>query len=187
MIKRLGNVFRGCRAVFALVLAGFALASPARAEPVQIAAGWAMGGALSSSTSLSSLNSTSSGRLTVQVADLGVPMTIYDRLSVLSFSITKGTDVLESHMGDGVLSLEVSSLENVALNIYALPSQQFKLGVLSWNAFFEETAPVPLPAGIWLMLGGMAWAIGLQRKRAKLASAGSVNALPFQASAAFAR
>jgi hypothetical protein len=143
---------------------------PARADQVQIASGWAQGGSLSSTQSLNTLNATSAGRLTVHVADLGVPLTINDRLSALSFSITQGGNVLGSHLGEGVLTVDMSSTENVALHIYATPAPLFRMGILSWNAFFEEAAPVPLPAGAWLLLGGLAWAIGLQRKRANLAS-----------------
>jgi hypothetical protein len=169
MIKGLGIAFRRYSAACALVLAAMALVPAAHAESVLLASGASLSSGKQSWTSELAIQS--AGRLTVQVTDLGVPLTIVERLQSLSFSVANNTSVLGSYGGAGLLTLDIDSPGLFFLNIAAVPSaNRFNLGLVSWNAVFEPTAPVPLPASLWLLIAGVAWATGLKRKRAKLAS-----------------
>jgi hypothetical protein len=115
------------------------------------------------------------GKLTVSAYDLGVPMTLMDRLDSLSFSISNSTSIFGSHSGDGSMNLDLKGPGEYFVNFSATPSalSRFKLPLVSWSvSFVPNASAVPLPATVWLLIGGLAWAIGMQRKRAKLALAG---------------
>jgi hypothetical protein len=168
MIEMLKIGFRKYVAICALALAAVALVPAAHAEDVSPEDGY-LSGSADMLWSKTTLNVSSNGRLTVQVSDLGIPLTIMDRLQSLSFSITSGSDVLGALGREGSLSVNVTDLRSVALNIFAVPSGDLKFGSIYWKASFEAVEPVPLPASFWLLIAGAAWAIGLQRRRAKLA------------------
>jgi hypothetical protein len=160
-IRKLGT---GC----ALAIAALALAPAAQADSVLLASGSSL--TTGRQTWVTELNVQSGGMLSVQVTDLGVPMTIIDRLGSLSFSVTNSSGVLGSINGSGLMSLEITTPGLFFLNISAAPleSSRFKLGLFSWTAWNDVAAPVPLPASLWLLIGGLAWAMGMQRKGAKL-------------------
>jgi hypothetical protein len=163
--------FRKYVAVCALALAAAGLVPAAHAESIELATGMMKGmGKLSSDTDL---YVTTAGKLSVQVTDLGVPLTIMDRLASLSFSITDSSGIFASRGSEGSLVLDITNPGLYGLHIIGLPDHSqfpYTLGVVSWNVSFEPLAPVPLPAGVWFLIAGAAWAIGLQRKRAKLAA-----------------
>jgi hypothetical protein len=120
----------------------------------------------------SSVKFSSAGVLSVSAYDLGVPMTLMDKLQSLSFSVSNATSILGTHIGDGVLALDIKGPGEYFVAFTAVPSQtsKFKLPLVSWSLSFEPNATtVPLPASVWLLLGGLVWATGMQRKRAKLA------------------
>ena len=121
----------------------------------------------------SSLKFSGAGKLTVSSYDLGVPMTLMDRLDSLSFSVSNATSILASHVGDGALTINVNGPGEYFVAFSATPSatSRFKLPLVSWSLSFEpDVAAVPLPASVWLLIAGIAWATGMQRKRAKLAA-----------------
>ena len=169
MIDSLRISLRRCAVMCALALAAVALTPAAHAESVQLASGFMQGsGKLSSD---SDLEMAVAGKLTIQVADLGVPLTIFDRLASLSFSLTDSTGIFASKVGEGTLSVDITAPGTYGLHIIGMPDHSrysFTNGVVSWNATFDPLAPVPLPASFWLLIAGAAWAIGLQRKRANL-------------------
>lgn len=112
------------------------------------------------------------GTLTVRAYDLGVELTLMDRLQSLSFSVSNSTSILGSHVGDGMMSFDLRGPGEYFVNFSAVsnPNALFQIPLVSWSVSFTPTASqVPLPAGVWLMFAGLAWAIGMQRKRAKLA------------------
>jgi hypothetical protein len=150
------------------VLAALALAPAANADTVLLSSGASL--ATGRQTLTSELNVQSGGMLTVQVTDLGVPMTLVEKLGSLSFSVANSTGVLGTINGQGLMSLEITTPGLFFLNISAAASDtsRFKMGLFSWNAMLKSNAPVPLPASVWLLIGGVAWAMGMQRKRAKL-------------------
>jgi hypothetical protein len=188
MIEALKIGFRKFVAGGALALAAIALMPAAHAAAVSPTHG-SLSGDADELFSDTVLHLPSDGKLTVQVSDLGVPLTIMDRLQSLSFSITSGTDVLGSMAREGALTVNVTNLSSVALHIFAIPTavtQNFRFGAISWKATFEAPAPVPLPASFSLLIAGAAWAIGLQRKRARLAVKESSGLLDGCASPALA-
>ena len=69
-----------------------------------------------------------------------------------------------------MLALDVTSPGLYFLNIFATPDERsrYQLGLVSWYVTFDAAAAVPLPPAAWLLLAGAAWAMGLQRRRAKL-------------------
>lgn len=140
-------------------------------EPELLAAGAVLGGKQSWS---SELNISGQGKLTVQAYDLGVPRTLVAPLDALSFSVSNSTNVFASHSGSGTLTFDISASGLYMLTLSAVPSAQsrFGLGLVSWSATFErDVSAVPLPATFWLLITGLAWATGMQRKRAKLIGA----------------
>lgn len=113
------------------------------------------------------------GTLTVQAYDLGVPMTLMERLDSLSFSVAHSSTILGSHLGDGSMTFNLNGPGDFLVNFAATPSASSRFGVplVSWRVSFSPAAAptVPLPASVWLLIAGLAWATGMQRKRAKLA------------------
>lgn len=112
------------------------------------------------------------GKLTIQMYDVGVAGTVAPPLQGLSFSVYNSTTVFGVGSGSGEFSMDISGPGMYFLNVAAIPSLQsrFQMGLLSWSASFEASAAaVPLPAGVWLLGAGFAWATGMQRRRAKLA------------------
>jgi len=105
------------------------------------------------------------GTLKLQVSDLGVPMSIVDRLSALSFGIgSRTTGVLQTLASAGDFSLDIAEPGAYFLFIAALPAQRYQLGLVSWNATLDAAETVvPLPASQWLLLAGLITATGLAR------------------------
>lgn len=128
----------------------------------------------------SSVQSSGPGKLTVQAYDLGVPMTLMERLDSLSFSVANSTTMLGAHLGSGSMSFDLSGPGQYFVNFSATPSanSRFKIPLVSWSISFTPNASaVPLPASVWLLIAGLAWATGMQRKRAKLAAGESGDSL----------
>jgi hypothetical protein len=118
----------------------------------------------------SSLKFSGPGKLTVSAYDLGVEGTLMPPVTGLSFSVTNSTSLLGSHDGAGQMAFQIGGAGEYFVNFSALAAGPFSMPLVSWAISFQPNASaVPLPAGVWLMLAGLAWAIGLQRKRAKLA------------------
>jgi len=168
MSEQWGKRIRAGGALFALVLAMLAVSPASRASTLPGGQG-----VLGSLTITDSLQISGPGFLSVKVTDLGVPLTIGDRLSSLSFSIDNGKSPLALHENSGevVLGINAAGLYTVCIN--AVAGGRFNIGVLSWQVVFTPSAtPVPLPAGVWLLLAGVGAAIGLQRRRGMLRSRG---------------
>jgi hypothetical protein len=147
-------------------------AHAAAGEAQLIAAGSMLGGKQSWGADL---NVSGAGKLTVQAYDLGVRSTIVDRLDSLSFSVSNSTSMFGSHVGSGEFAMDISGPGMYFLSLQATPSLQsrFQLGLVSWRVTFEpNVSAVPLPASVWLLIAGLAWATGMQRRRAKLGCAG---------------
>jgi hypothetical protein len=163
------NLVRKYGAVWALALAALIAGPGAHAESVLLSAG--------SSTSMgkqswkTDLELNSPGTLNVRVTDLGVPLTIVDRLANLSFGVanTSTAAVFGSQGSEGLLSVHIDVAGPYTLFMSAVPASRFNLGLVSWNITFEPAvAAVPLPPAVLLLIGGLVWAMGLQRKRAML-------------------
>jgi hypothetical protein len=164
MSDSLKRVIRKWGAVCSLAAVAVVATSTVHAEPILLSAGSMLGG---KQTWTSELNIQSSGLLSLNVTDLGVPFTIVDRLDTLSFSISDADGVLVSKNGDGWLGVGIDAPGLYFLSISTTPNanSRYQLGLASWSATFDPAAPVPLPAAAWFMMAGVAWAMGLQRRR----------------------
>jgi len=116
------------------------------------------------------------GTLRVKAYDVGATGTMAPQLQALSFSVFNSNSIFMRE-GAGEMQVDVSGAGLYFLNLNAIPSLQsrFQLGLVSWIATFEPAAVVPLPASVWLLIAGLAWATGMQRSRAKLARNQSVT------------
>jgi|GEM_PF-2083700 len=172
--------FRRCAVLCALALTAWVVGAPAaQAEAIPYAVGSSL--ARGKQSFQTELDFQSAGLLTVNAWDFGSSDVVFEPLESLSFSVTGSGGVLGSLSGTGSLSLdiEINSPGLYMLNLFAKPSAQYGVGVLSWNVFFTPTVTqVPLPAGVWLLIAGAAWATGLQRKRASILRAGIARLLP---------
>ena len=168
MTEQWRKLIRTGGALCALTLAMLTVSPASMAESIQSPAGQVLNGSLSVTTNL---DITGPGYLSVKVADLGVPLTIADRLSSLSFSInnaSKGTPL--AFVGSaGELALGINAAGLYSICISATAGGRFNLGIVSWQiTWTPSVTAVPLPAGFWLLFAGVAAAIGLQRTRGML-------------------
>jgi len=110
------------------------------------------------------------GKLTVSAYDLGVAGTLMGPLEALSFSVSNSTSLLGSQNGSGSLALDIKGPGEYFVYFSTTPNANgFRIPLVSWSIAFEPNASaVPLPASVWLLIAGLAWATGMQRKRAKL-------------------
>lgn len=137
-----------------------------------------------------SLKFTSAGKLTVSAYDLGVAGTLMGPLAVdgLSFSVSNSTSLLGWHVGDGMMAFQINGPGEFFVNFSATPdpNARFPVPLVSWRVSFEpNVSAVPLPASVWLLAAGLAWATGMQRKRAKLTSRESGEAFCWKPVAAY--
>ena len=119
-----------------------------------------------------SLNFTGSGKLTVSAYDLGVEGTLLPPLPLdgLSFSVSSATGLVGWHLGQGEMAFDILGPGNYFVAFSATTGSSFRLPLVSWSmSFVPNASAVPLPASVWLLVAGLAWATGMQRKRAKLA------------------
>jgi hypothetical protein len=120
----------------------------------------------------SRLKVSGAGKLTVSAHDLGVAGTLMGPLDALSFSVSNSTSLLGSLNTSGSLALDIKGPGEYFVYFSTKPNGNgFGLPLVSWSIAFEPNASaVPLPASVWMLIAGLAWATGLQRKRAKLAT-----------------
>lgn len=183
MISSLRVIVRKYGAVCALAFAAL-LAGPGAHAEVILKGGQEAFGKLNIATDL---QLQSSGTLGVRVSDLGVPITMAERLDSLTFYIgDEFGHVLASMDSEGLLETWIDKPGTYSLFISAVPSSRFNFGIVSWSADFQPPV-VPLPPAIWLLLSGLAWAMGLQRKRAMLGVREFIGSLSWGRGAALAR
>jgi hypothetical protein len=176
------TVFRRCARLCAMTIAAIGLSLTFASAAHASAAAWMAeadpneelidGGAppAGKSTWGTSVQVAGPGTLTVRAYDLGVEMTLMDRLESLSFSVSNSTSILGSHLGDGSMTFDLRGPGEYFVNFSAVLKPGALLPLVSWSVSFTPNASaVPLPGSVWLLIGGLAWAIGMQRKRGKLA------------------
>ena len=135
----------------------------------------------------SSLRLAGPGKLTVSAYDLGVEGTLMPPVTGLSFSVSSSTSLLGSHDGAGEMAFQIGGAGEYFVNFSAIAGGPFNIPLVSWAVSFQPNASaVPLPASVWLMLAGLAWAIGMQRKRAKLTSHDGGDAFSWTSAGALA-
>lgn len=102
------------------------------------------------------------GQLTVRLDDLNFEAAT----SLLSFALVQGSQVIDTLDGPGVLNLELGQAGTMYAYVWATSSTTG-----DWSSYYLDIShqfeqPVPLPAGVWLLLGGMGllgWAGRIRR------------------------
>ncbi len=152
---------RTTHVVYAVLLTLIGACSrPARADQVLLEATPLVQGSLASVTSL---DVSGPGTVTVTLSDLGWP----DKLASLTFAATTPTGVLATLSGAGRISFTVSTAGIYDAVVGAVASPGF-LG-LGWYSLCITFAPsVPLPGGGWLLLSALAACALLWRGRREL-------------------
>jgi hypothetical protein len=150
-----------------------ALAGQARADTVLVAES---GLIIGSQASDLSFIAPAAGTIDVRLTDLTWP----SPLSSLVFSATSADSVLESIKGPGEVSFSVSSAGAYYAHLIGRAGGILGLGAYSLCMTFQPLASaVPLPAGLWLLLSGLAiGAVVLRSRRGRDASSGPPPALP---------
>lgn len=111
------------------------------------------------------LDLTSAGTLNISLKDLAWP----DIAQALSFSLSSPTEVITRQSTSGtsplVLSYDVTGPMTLFASVYAAPRATARAALYHMNISFTSVAPVPLPAGVWLLLSGLAGLGAMSRKR----------------------
>lgn len=105
---------------------------------------------------------TAPGTIQITLTDLDWPQ----RLAALSFAATTSTQVLARSNTPGVLSFFMASAGNFSAEVFGTTSGSLAMGLFGMRI---DYAPVPLPAGVWLLLSGLMALCGCFRQRAPLA------------------
>lgn len=105
-----------------------------------------------------------SGTLSVRLSNLDWP----ERLASLSFALTTATGVLHSVAEPGDFSFDIGTAGALYAHVAGTAQGSLDLGLFSLRISFQPAAsPVPLPAGIWMLLAGIATTGGLMRRKAR--------------------
>jgi hypothetical protein len=112
------------------------------------------------------LDLTSAGTLQISLNDLAWP----ELAQSLSFSLSTPTSVIERQSTSGttptLFSYEVTGPMTLFASVYAAPRATARAALYHMNISFTSVAPVPLPAGVWLLLSGLAGLSAMSRKLA---------------------
>jgi hypothetical protein len=107
------------------------------------------------------INVPAAGNLMVSLMDLAFPVAA----GALSFSVVEGGKVLGVLPNAGSLEVAVSGAGRLFAFAYAVGAPGTDIGSYYLNIRHEYEEPVPLPASLWLLLSGAAWAGWLGRRK----------------------
>jgi len=153
------------RGVFAALVLSLLGAATAQAETISLLSET---GVINGSQSyVYSLNAARAGTFTIQLENIDWPQ----KLANLTFAATTATSVLAKLEEAGTLSFDVGAagVYYALVSGTAQASGVFNMGLFSLRADFTPAAPIPLPAGVWLLLSGVGMLAGARRRRADAA------------------
>ena len=127
-----------------------------------------------------SFNVSGPGTLQVTLSDDQWP----NSLSDLNFQAVDGNQLAFALNGPGTTTYDISGAGSYFGYVTGLTGGSLDLGLYSLKISFDPAQPVPLPASMWMLLGGLAAAAGVLRYRATLPSARRARAPQPVASAA---
>jgi hypothetical protein len=156
-LRAAGRWAGGC----VLVIAGGVAAPFANADTLLLESTTFING---SQSAVYSLSAPSAGALNVKLTNLDWP----ERLSSLSFALTTASGVLDRLNAEGTLNIDLTSAGTYYAVVAGTAQGMWNAGMFSLKITFDPlagTTPVPLPAGLWLLLSGLAGVWGIKRVR----------------------
>ena len=110
--------------------------------------------------SVNALSLPSAGTVTVDLKDMGWP----DALQSLTVLVTDLNGIWQRLDGPGSLLVDVTGPTQLFAAAFAR-SGNGSFGLYNLHAMFNATAPVPLPAAVWLLVSGLGGLAAVRRKR----------------------
>jgi hypothetical protein len=116
-------------------------------------------------TSTTNMALVAPGRMTIALTDLSFPALF----SALSFTLTTATQTLQTFALNGASSgtwyYDVATPDTLSGIVFARPDAVAGFGMYNLDVrySYEETAPVPLPAGLLPLLAALGGMLGLGR------------------------
>lgn len=148
-----------------LALASLAAAPLASADTVLLDASSYITGTQSAVYSLSVAGP---GTVSITLADLNWP----ERLSSLSFALATTSGVIAQMSSEGTQQLALTSGGTYYALVAGTAQGMWNAGMWSLHMGFSQVAPVPLPAGVWLLLSGAAGLFVFRRGKETVTYAG---------------
>jgi hypothetical protein len=113
---------------------------------------------------IAQLEFASAGTINVLLKDLAWP----DLAQSLSFSLSEPLGVLARLTSPGVLTYDLTGPATLFASVYAAPAATARAALYHLQVSFTAAPPVPhvpLPAGVWLLISGIAGLGAVLRKR----------------------
>jgi hypothetical protein len=138
-----------------LLLGAAFLAPDAHAETVLMSQSTMVSGTFSS---VHSFTTSQAGTLTLRLENIAWP----EQLAALSCNLYGKDNLLGSLSTTGEIHLELAGPGTFFSHLFAQSGGALDVGLFSIKVSFDPAAPVPLPAGVWLLGSAFGW-FGVRR------------------------